>query len=368
MLLQNEISPLCIDTLLYFPIIPEEINITYINEGETINHWKMNNSLTYVTEDEPPQEKNISIYNEDGTEKTAAEIYHMLETWEDETLFNAFFNADFEAGNIKGGGENIEKLIVKRLSPDTQYKIFETLGELPFNKTLKHFTFKDYLIVSGQVYLYSIQPVTERNHYGALQKKIGGLNTYEFGWLIDTDGSQIKILNTGITNIMVNTKDGIIETIGGETPFVNRFSNLHYRSFTLTGTIATIFDDGAHITPQIDTALYSDQSDIQQIIQSKFLQKTGVLPTAYNNSMRVDYNYERVFRDKIVSILSNGHKKLFKSPSEGLMIVKLSGVNLTPKTNVGRLIYDFSATVTEVGKFNVEALDDFDLKDLIHVE
>ena len=368
MLLQNELSPLSIDTLLYFPIIPEEINKTYITEGETINHWKMNNSLTFVTEDDPPQEKNISIYNEDGSEKSSEEIYKMLETWEDPTLFNAFFNGDFEAGNIKGGGENIQKLVIKRLSPDTGYKVFETLGEVPFNKTLKHFSFKDYLIISGQVYLYSIQPVTEKNHYGALQKKVGGLNRYEYGWLIDTDGSQIKILNTGITNILVNTKDGVIETIGGETPFVNRFSNLHYKSFTLTGTIAAIFDDGQHLTPEVDSSLYSNQSDIRQIIESKFLQKTGALPTVYNNSIRNDYNYERVFREKVIDILSNGHKKLFKSPSEGLMVVKLSGVNLTPKTNVGRLIYDFSATVTEVGRFNVESLDDFDLKEIIYVE
>ena len=71
--------------------------------------------------------------------------------------------------------------------------------------------------------------------------------------------------------------------------------------------------------------------------------------------------------EKVIDILSNGHKKLFKSPSEGLMVVKLSGVNLTPKTNVGRLIYDFSATVTEVGRFNVESLDDFDLKEIRNV-
>ena len=101
MLLQNELSPLSVDTLLYFPIIPEEINKTYITEGETINHWKMNNSLTFVTEDDPSQEKNISIYNDDRTEKSSEEIYKMLETWEEPTLFNAFFNGDFEAGNIK---------------------------------------------------------------------------------------------------------------------------------------------------------------------------------------------------------------------------------------------------------------------------
>ena len=43
MLLQNELSPLSVDTLLYFPIIPEEINKTYITERKKINHWKMNN-------------------------------------------------------------------------------------------------------------------------------------------------------------------------------------------------------------------------------------------------------------------------------------------------------------------------------------
>ena len=75
-------------------------------------------------------------------EKSSEEIYKMLETWEDPTLFNAFFNGDFEAGSIKGGGENIQKLVIKRLSPNTGYKIFETLGEVPFNKTLKHFSFK----------------------------------------------------------------------------------------------------------------------------------------------------------------------------------------------------------------------------------
>lgn len=367
MLLKNKESPIAIDTLLYFPIIPEELNKTYLTKGITINHWKMNNSLTYVSE-EDLKEKNITIFNKDGSYKNASDIYKMLETWEDPTLFNAFFNNDFEAGNIKGSGENISKLIVKRLSPDTEYKVYETLGEIPFNKTLRHFTFKDYLIVSGQVYLYTIQPVTSENHYGAVQNKVGGLNLYEYGWLIDTDGSQVQVLNTQISNILVNTKDGIIETIGNDFPFVNRFSNLKYKSFNLTGTIASIFDEYNHITPTVNKELYTDQKDIQQIINNKFVEKMGVLPNAINNSMKVDYNYERTFREKIVNILTNGHKKIFKSPTEGLMIVKLSQLNLTPKSSLGGLLYDFSVTVTEVGKFNIDSLDDFDLKELVSIE
>ena len=367
MLLKNKKSPIALDTLGYFPIIPGTIDKTYITKDLTLNHWKINNSLTFIPEG-TSKELKIDFVNEDGTPKTALEIYKMLESWEKETLFNAFFNGDFEAGNIKGGGENIEKLVVKRLSSSTGYRTYEILGEIPFSKEMKHVSFKDYLIASGEVYLYSIQPVTEKNHYGALQKPVGGLNRYEYGWLVDTDGSQIEILNASLNSMNIITKDGIVETIGREAPYVNRFSNLKYKTFTITGTIASIFDSNNHITPEVDRQVYTDDENIQQVINGKFLEKTGASPKNFSNSMRVDYNYERVFRDKIVNILTNGHKKIFKSPTEGLVIVKLSNVTLTPKQNVNRIIYDFSANATQIEDFDINSLDDFDLKNIIKVE
>lgn len=366
MLLQDKNKKNTIDTFLYYPIIPENIDDAHLTKDQTINHWKINNSLKYV--DNNNKEKNIAIYNDNGVNKTPEEIYEMLSSWEEETIFNAFFNGDFEAGNIKGGGEDIEKLVVKRLSPASNYKIFETIGEIPYSKEYTRFLFKDYLVSSGQVYLYSIQPVTKKNHYGALQNRLAALNRYEYSWIIDTNGAQVQILNSQISNISVNTKDGVIETIGGKMPFVNRFSNLNYKTFVLTGTIASVFDTGKHIIPEVDKTVYSAQTDIQQIIDSKFIEKTGETPDKINNSMRIDYNYERIFRDQVVDILKNGHKKLFKSPTEGLMIVKLTGITLTPKPHINRMIYDFSATVTEVGEFDINMIDDFDLKGVVTIE
>ena len=43
------------------------------------------------------------------------------------------------------------------------------------------------------------------------------------------------------------------------------------------------------------------------------------------------------------------------------MIVKLTSVTLTPKTALNRIIYDFSATVTEVDTFDLDTLSDFDM-------
>lgn len=344
---KNKIIDTTLNSLSFFP---NNLNKILINNNLTINHLKINNDSTN------------DILND------ASSIYSLLESWEDQTMLNAFFNNDLEAGNIKGSGENISKLIIKRLSPETNYINYEILGEIPYDKTKKIFTYKDYFIISDQVYLYTVQPVTELNHYGALQNDQPGLNRYEYSWFIDTTGEQIEILNSTISSININTKDGIIETIGGEKPFVNRFSNLNYKTFQINGTIASIGDFNNHLIPDVEENIYTNRKDIQEIINKKFLERTGSLPNVISNSMRNDLNFERKFRNKVEEILKNGNSKIFKSPTEGLMIIKLTNISLTPKTSLNRIIYDFSATATEVDTFSIDSIKDFNIKDVIEIE
>lgn len=359
MILMSKNNQILIDSLSYLPMVPETMTETYLTERQIVNHWKINNGLTFE-EESTGNIRDINIYNEDGTDKSPQEIYDMLSSWERETLFNAFFNHDFEAGNIKGGGEEIDRIIVKRLSPETNYSIYETIGEIPYSKESTESGFKDYLIASGQVYLYSVQPVTTENHFGALQNKVPGLNRYEYTWIIDSSGAQIKIINCTIEGaITYNSKDGIIETIGSETPFVNRFSNLNYRSFNIKGTIASEFDDYNHIKPKVHVDTYGNRADIKRMIDSKYMQKTGMIPERVSNSMRIDHNFERKFREEITNILNNGREKVFKGPTEGLIKVKLSNVQITPVQGLGRLLYDFSAVATETGRFGTDDLSKF---------
>jgi hypothetical protein len=48
--------------------------------------------------------------------------------------------------------------------------------------------------------------------------------------------------------------------------------------------------------------------------------------------------------------LQNGQEKFFSTVEEGMMIVRLTNVSLTPKKELGRMIYSFSATATETSK------------------
>ena len=45
------------------------------------------------------------------------------------------------------------------------------------------------------------------------------------------------------------------------------------------------------------------------------------------------------------------------------MLVKFSNINLTPKLELGRMIYDLSCTVTEVGDTDFETLEKYGIKE-----
>ena len=60
------------------------------------------------------------------------------------------------------------------------------------------------------------------------------------------------------------------------------------------------------------------------------------------------YVNERLFREKVLDFLYDGKPKLFKSTQEGNMIIKLTDISLTPLDNLGRMLYSFSATGSEI--------------------
>lgn len=70
---------------------------------------------------------------------------------------------------------------------------------------------------------------------------------------------------------------------------------------------------------------------------------------------------ERKYREKVMEWLSNGEPKLFRSETEGNMIVMLSGVSFTPYDKSYRMIYSMSATVTEIADFTGENLFEYNL-------
>ena len=70
---------------------------------------------------------------------------------------------------------------------------------------------------------------------------------------------------------------------------------------------------------------------------------------------------ERKYREKVMEWLTNGKPKLFRSPTEGNIIVVLSAVSFTPFQNSERMVYSFTATATEVAEYNLDNLIAYNL-------
>ena len=70
---------------------------------------------------------------------------------------------------------------------------------------------------------------------------------------------------------------------------------------------------------------------------------------------------ERKYREKAMEWLIDGVPKLFRSPTEGNMIVVLSNISFTPLQHTDRMVYSFSATATEVAEYNLDNLIEYNL-------
>ena len=55
--------------------------------------------------------------------------------------------------------------------------------------------------------------------------------------------------------------------------------------------------------------------------------------------------------------------KLFRSTPEGNILVTLSNISFTPNQTLGRMIYDFSCTATEIGEANIQNYKLYEIQD-----
>ena len=64
-----------------------------------------------------------------------------------------------------------------------------------------------------------------------------------------------------------------------------------------------------------------------------------------------------------MNFLYSDQPKLFRSTPEGNILVRLTDVNLTPNQQLGRMIYDFSCTATEIGECSIENYKLYQIQD-----
>lgn len=272
--------------------------------------------------------------------------------------------------------------VLTRSDEHSNYEVWEDLQFFILNKEDFHnrWLYDDFTIESGIKYKYAIQ-----------QENAAGLRTspvydptnafhyidFEHVYLYH-DGVQLKLsLNNNISTFKHSVLASKQDTLGDRFPHVVKNGYAYYAEFPITGLITfqmdrdqtffSIGDKGFYYNGEL--AIPRDKLREFDMIRGECSPyvgegETGVI-TDYNH-LTIDSNLtdnnifvERKFREKAEEFLNNYDYKLFKSPTEGNIVVVLTNVSMTPNQALGRIIYEFSATVYEVMENNLHNLDEF---------
>lgn len=247
------------------------------------------------------------------------------------------------------GSNTFTSFLIRRASSKDNFAIWEdikyiTVDENTATAINQYPIVYDYTVESGIWYKYGVAGVAadgKRSNLNILNNPV--IRLFEYSYILGENEKQLKLeFDNTISTFTPKVVDGQQEPIGSKYPFVGRNSVINYKSFSITGLITFWLDEA-------NTFLKNGKEDI-------FYPEVIALYENFNLSRNIrqyDYTYEREFRKKVMEFLNDGKPKLFKSPSEGNIIVRLKDINLTPNQAIGRLIYSFNANALEIDDDNM---------------
>lgn len=188
-------------------------------------------------------------------------------------------------------------------------------------------TYTDYFLKAGTTYTIDV------TNQSSVTTSYTTYVDYDNSFLINSNtkkNQQISIVfDENISSFKPVRKDAVIETIGSKYPFVIRNASVNYKTMEFSGNI-TYFMDIENVSGFGSNTYYSD----------------------YNKA----FYLERNFRDWFEEWVNDGTPKVLKTPTEGLRLVRIHNLNFTPIRQLGRLIYSFSCTITEIGDYSGQNL------------
>lgn len=215
--------------------------------------------------------------------------------------------------------------IVRKLEQDT---IWEKIYVFSSNTNNKTQTIKDNTVEQGVKYQYALLD-SAKNLVSPNNTAISIAPDFEHIYLSDKKCQLCIRFDPKVSNFKTTLLEQKIDTLGGKYPLFMRNGMVNYKEIGISGLISYHMDN--------DNLFFNKTNWIEQY------EDYGSTNLTKNN-----FYLERQFRNKVVEWLTNGEPKLYRSPTEGNMIIRLMNVSITPNDQLGRMTYNFSATGYEV--------------------
>ena len=206
--------------------------------------------------------------------------------------------------------------------------------------------FYDYAIESGVYYLYGVQEIDQdgfRSKLEVMNKRNPVMRNFNYSFLLGKNNQQLKLMfDNTMTNFKYQISDTKIDTIGSKYGNVSRNAVTYYKTFPINGLISFWMDENKLFCDKKVIYKYENIVDLYDDYEKR------------NNITQYNYIYERDFREKVLEFLQDGEFKLFKSPTEGNVIVRLMDVNCTPNQSLDRMLYSFTSNAFEMADNTIE--------------
>lgn len=287
-----------------------------------------------------------------GTERYIVKTEYTKDSWSGQSIVSESLSIDSVIGkmniSISPTDDQVpipegSKFVIRRASDKDNFQYWDTIWEKTLTAAESNtISYNDFTVESGYLYKYEINYIdsTNTHHYFIVE---GPVITVFNDAFLTGEGTQLCVkFNSNISNFKRNVSDNIVTTLGGKYPYVNRNGSMNYRSFSLTGTIAYEMDAEHQFATR--NSIYG--SNNIEIYGSYFVNR-------YINAQN-DRITQRRFRELVMDYLYSDIPKLFRSSTEGNILVRLTDINFTPNQQLGRMLYDFNCTATEIGEATIE--------------
>ena len=251
-----------------------------------------------------------------------------------------------KAGNTNTG---IYKVYRKAISDPIWYLLYESEKEI--DKSSIDFT--DKTVEFGVAYQYKAT-FTYNNYKIEVDTEEQPIYSFFDDMFLINKQATLRIkYNPDVSGLKYNIVDTVTPTLGSKYPFIRRNGTQKYRTFTIGGLISYHMNEYEIMDQEIvdsitNNAVIAQLQDINNI----------------ENKTRREWMLERHYRDAVIEFLTADNIKLFKSEPEGNILVKLSNVSLTPNKQLGRNIYSFSATATEIDAATIDNFEKYGIMDI----
>ena len=351
------------------PTLLEKSDIIYVGQNEDYKQ------LNYVFKYNIQDEVNYGILIEYETKAEYTQSIGILITGDiDEgsgaTPLDLYTVENNSQGYLVGSSESLEAdegrvllliygtsvgasyYIISRSDSRTNYQIWEDIRFFGTTSgSVVNTIIPDYTIESGIFYKYRIQSLDGRVIETASRgvPKVTPnpiIREFDYCFLLGKNNKQLKLkFDNDMNNFSINVKYVIQETFD-VFPNISRLGSMRYKSFPVTGLISFNMDENY---------LFATKEEIYGTTDSATIQAYESRETTRSNQP-YNYYYERGFRNKVMEFLYSDEPKLFKSPTEGNVLIRLTNISLSPNESLGRLIYSFNSTATEIADNTVDKL------------